>query len=151
MCFEHISSINLTNGEFVALEALELTAIPHISIIDSRENAIAEIVEKYKNETSSLLNEVYQTYKALSYDAGYSKDISLARRIYTKHFKPDSNDFKKVENVFAQITKLVKAELNDEPLTHELMSCVKVHLWRKIYYNTRIKVREIQIENSVKK
>ena len=48
MCFEHISSINLTNGEFVALEALELTSIPHISIIDSRENAIAEIVEKYK-------------------------------------------------------------------------------------------------------
>lgn len=75
----------------------------------------------------------------------------IARRIYTKHFKLDSNDFKKVENVFAQITKLVKAELNDEPLTHELMSCVKVHLWRKIYYNTRIKVREIQIENSVKK
>ena len=75
----------------------------------------------------------------------------IARRIYTKHFKLDSNDFKKVENVFAQITKLVKAELNDEPLTHELMSCVKVHLWRKIYYNTRIKVREIQIENSLKK
>lgn len=77
MSFDHISSENLTNGEFVALEAIELTAIPHISIIDGRENAITEIVEKYKNEMGGLLNEVYQIYKTSSYAAGYSKDISL--------------------------------------------------------------------------
>ena len=46
---------------------------------------------------------------------------------------------------------LVKSELNDEPLTPELMSCVKVHLWRKIIYNTKIKVWDIQVENSLKK
>lgn len=75
----------------------------------------------------------------------------IARRIFTKNFKPDSKDFEIVTRVFGQITKLVKAELNDEPFTPELMSCVKVHLWRKIYYNTKIRIKEVQIENSVKK
>lgn len=84
----------------------------------------------------------------------YSRRVlarEIARRIYTKNFKPDSKDFEIVTRVFGQITKLVKAELNDEPFTPELMSCVKVHLWRKIYYNTKIRIKEVQIENSVKK
>ena len=75
----------------------------------------------------------------------------IARRIYTKHFKPNSDNSKILENVLGRITMLVKSELNDEPLTPELMSCVKVHLWRKIIYNTKIKVWDIQVENSLKK
>ena len=45
-----ISTESLTNGEIIALDALEIVSIPHISIIDERENAITEIIEKYKNE-----------------------------------------------------------------------------------------------------
>lgn len=75
----------------------------------------------------------------------------VARRIYKKFFKPDSTDFGIVLEVFKQITALVREELNSEPLTAELVSCVKVHLWRKIRYNTKIKVKDIQIENSIKK
>lgn len=71
-----ISTESLTNGEIIALDALEIVSIPHISIIDERENAITEIIEKYKNEMSSMLGEVYQAYKSMSYD-GCSKDISL--------------------------------------------------------------------------
>ena len=71
-----ISTESLTNGEIIALDALEIVSIPHISIIDERENAITEIIEKYKNEMSSMLGEVYQAYKSMSYN-GYSKDISL--------------------------------------------------------------------------
>ena len=44
-----ISTESLTNGEIIALDALEIVSIPHISIIDDRENAITEIVEKYKD------------------------------------------------------------------------------------------------------
>jgi len=73
----YISTESLTNGEIIALEAIEITSIPHISIIDERENAIVEIVEKYKNEMGSMLGEIYQTYKSISYAGGYSKDISL--------------------------------------------------------------------------
>ena len=60
-------------------------------------------------------------------------------------------DLKMVENVLARITRLVKDELNDEPFSPELLICVKVHLFRKIKYETKILIREIQIKNSVGK
>lgn len=75
----------------------------------------------------------------------------IARRIFTKNFTAASKGFDGVLKVFRQISRLVMAELNDEPFTPELLSCVKVHLWRRIYYGTNIPVREIQIENSLKK
>lgn len=59
----HITTESLTNGEIIALDALEIVSIPHISIIDERENAITEIVEKYKNEMSSMLGEIYQAWQ----------------------------------------------------------------------------------------
>lgn len=75
----------------------------------------------------------------------------IARRIYVKNFKADSKDFAIIKKVFSQISNLIKFELNDEPFTPELLSCVKVHLWRKIKYNTRIPINEALIENSLKK
>ncbi len=80
----YITTESLTNGEIIALESLEIVSIPHISIIDERENAIAEIVEQYKNEMGSLLGEVYQAYQSMSYAGGYSKDISL-ELLWTTH------------------------------------------------------------------
>lgn len=77
MPLNRISAESLTNGEIIALAALEIVSIPHISIIDDRKNAIPEIVEKYKNEMGSMLAEVYQAYKSMSFANGYSKDISL--------------------------------------------------------------------------
>lgn len=75
----------------------------------------------------------------------------VARRIYVKNFKPDSTDFELVKKVFSKISLLIKYELNDEPFTPELLSCVKVHLWRKIKYSTKIKINEKLIENSLRK
>ena len=84
----------------------------------------------------------------------YSQRIlarEIARRIYVKNFKPDSTDFELVKKVFSKISFLIKHELNDEPFTPELLSCVKVHLWRKIKYSTKIKINEKLIENSLRK
>lgn len=75
----------------------------------------------------------------------------VARRIYVKHFKPNTKDFDVLKNVFAHISALIKNELNDEPFTQELLSCVKVHLWRKIKYSTKIPVTDVLIENSLRK
>jgi DNA helicase HerA-like ATPase len=75
----------------------------------------------------------------------------IARRIYIKNFKPGSADFSPVEKVFAGISKLVTAELNNEPFSRELLSCVKVHLWRQIKYNTKIPVTDVLIGNSLRK
>lgn len=75
----------------------------------------------------------------------------IARRIFVRHFKADMKDFSAVIRVFGQISKLVVAELNDEPFDKELLLCVKMHLWRKIKYGTQIPVSEKQIKNSLEK
>ena len=75
----------------------------------------------------------------------------IARRIFVKNFKADTKDFAVLTGVFAKISKLIKAELNDEEFTPELLSCVKVHLWRRIKYGTKIPISDVQIANSLKK
>lgn len=75
----------------------------------------------------------------------------IARRIYVKNFKADTKSFDAVTKVFGKISKLIQAELNDEIFTLELLSCVKVHLWRRIKYGTKIPIKDTQIENSLKK
>lgn len=75
----------------------------------------------------------------------------IARRIFVRNFKPDSKDLEIVKKVFGQISKLVIAELNDEPFDAELLSCVKMHLWRKIRYGTKIRLNDKIVENSLRK
>lgn len=75
----------------------------------------------------------------------------IARRIFVKNFKAGTKEFDVVKNVFKRISKLVQTELNDEEFTSELLSCVKVHLWRRIKYGTKISIKDIQIENSLRK
>jgi hypothetical protein len=75
----------------------------------------------------------------------------IARRIFVKNFIADSTKFEIVRNVFRQISKLIIAELNDEPFSSELLSCVKAQLWRRIKYGTNIVISDLQIENSLRK
>lgn len=75
----------------------------------------------------------------------------IARRIYIKNFRQNTVNFSLVEKVFAGISRLVRAELNGEPFSRELLSCVKVHLWRQIKYNTMIPITGALISNSLKK
>lgn len=119
------------------------------------DDGIRELSTYWKDKSEKLKPYPQCEYcSSCNHTCDYARRVlarEIARRIFTKNFKPDSKDFELVTRVFGQITKLVKAELNDEPFTPELMSCVKVHLWRKIYYNTKIRIKEVQIENSVKK
>lgn len=75
----------------------------------------------------------------------------IAKRIYAKNFRLDSTDFMLLKNALGQITNLTKAELNNEIFSPELLTCVKVHFWRNIKYNTKIKFNEKQMENSILK
>lgn len=61
----------------------------------------------------------------------------VARRIFVKNFRSDTKDFEILKRVFGKISKMIQAELNDEKFTPELLSCVKVHLWRRIKYGTK--------------
>lgn len=67
------------------------------------------------------------------------------------NFKADAKNFEPIAKVFGKISKLVQAELNDEEFTSELLSCVKVHLWRRIKYDTKIPIKDTQIENFFRK
>ena len=75
----------------------------------------------------------------------------IAKRIFNEYFAEGTDDFEVVRTVFGQITSLIKKELRNEPLTARLFSCTKLHLWRQIKYETNIPIRDIQIENSLKK
>ena len=75
----------------------------------------------------------------------------IARRIFNRYIKTGARDFDAVKAVFAHITRLTMAELNDEPFSVELLRCVKVHLWRRIRYETKLSVSDKLIENSIRK
>lgn len=110
----------------------------------------------YWNDKADKLRP-YPECKCVSYcseTCDYSRRVlsrEIARRIFVKNFKADTKDFEAVIKVFGKISKLIKAELNNEEFTPELLSCVKVHLWRKIKYGTQIPIRDIQIEKSLRK
>ena len=69
-----ISFTNLANGERAGLGAVEITTVPHMSILQKRFAAVANIDTEYKQDMARLLSEVFQNYK--NAPAG-CKDISL--------------------------------------------------------------------------
>lgn len=73
----------------------------------------------------------------------------VARRIFKKYIGIDCKDGEKIKFVLSHISSLIKNELNDEPYNRELLSCVKVFLWRTIRYETQLRVAESTIENSL--
>lgn len=75
----------------------------------------------------------------------------IAKRIYSKHFKQNSKDFNRLYETIMHIRRETYSELNGEEFTENLLYCVKVHLWRKIKYETDIPIRDIQIMNSLRK
>lgn len=92
--------------------------------------------------------------QACQHSCDYERRVlarEIARRIFSKHFKSTDSNPELVYNTFGNIYRLTVAELNGEPFSKELLSCVKVHLWRKIRYGTKIPVYDIQVQNSVKK
>lgn len=62
----------------------------------------------------------------------------VARRIFGRHFRPESAEFEIVRDVLSKISKLVDASSAGEPVDRGLVSCAKVHLFRRIRYETRI-------------
>lgn len=66
----------------------------------------------------------------------------IARRIYARDFTPATSDFGKLKSVYSRISALIKAELNDEPMTPKLGGCVRMQFLRKIKYGTAIKLTD---------
>ena len=70
----HTSYATLQNGEKIGLGAIEITAIPHVSILQKRYSDTANIDTEYKQDMARLLSEIFQNYKNVSSNC---QDISL--------------------------------------------------------------------------
>ena len=113
-------------------------------------------LSSYWNNKNELLRPYPECAKTpyCTHSCDYARRVlakEIARRIFVKNFRPNVDNFDPVKKVFAQISSLVEAELNDEPFSRELLTCVKVHLWRRIRYGTRIPVTDALMSNSLKK
>ena len=75
----------------------------------------------------------------------------VARRIFNRYFKADTKDFEVIRKVIPKLRSLTKAELNDEVLDSELVACVKVQLFRRIKYNTKIRIHDATIRDNLEK
>ncbi|MCL2227629.1 MAG: hypothetical protein FWB97_08395, partial [Oscillospiraceae bacterium] len=64
----------LASGERIGLGAVEITAVPHLSILQKRFSEMANIDTEYKQDMARLLSEVFQNYKNTSNNC---EDISL--------------------------------------------------------------------------
>ena len=73
----------------------------------------------------------------------------VARRIHKKYLGVNCSEFEKLNEVFKKLQSLIRAELNDEPFSRELYSCVKVHLLRKVKYETKIRISDETIYKSL--
>jgi len=70
---DSFSIVELSNGEHIGLGAVEITAVPHISILQKRHSNTVNIDSEYKQDMARLLSEVFQNYK----NASSCQDISL--------------------------------------------------------------------------
>jgi len=70
----------------------------------------------------------------------------VAKRIFVKNFKSNSDSLEAIENVLPQIKKLIINELDGISLTPSLFICIKIHLWRNIKYGTQISTKEFPLE-----
>jgi len=61
-----VSVTELINGERVGPSAVEITTVPHLSILKKRYPTTANIDTEYKYEMARLLSEVFQNYKTAS-------------------------------------------------------------------------------------
>lgn len=75
----------------------------------------------------------------------------IARRVFAHNFHATDSSMEVVERFLSRIVRCTRREMNGEELSHELFSCVKVHLWRRIRYETNISVSDQVIIDSIKK
>ncbi|MDR0970307.1 MAG: ATP-binding protein [Lentimicrobiaceae bacterium] len=123
-----------------------------ISLSDER---LKELSHYWKHEEKQKNLRPYPECKHVSCclkTCDYNRRVlsrEIARRLFNRYFKFDTKDFEPIKELFSQISNLIKTELNDEPFNAELLTCVKVQLWRRIKYGTKIPITEELIYKSL--
>lgn len=74
----------------------------------------------------------------------------IAKRIFKRHFNEGSSDFEVLKSIYSRIGRLVPQELNDEPMSKELVHCVRMHFLRNVKFGTKIKLDDATIHKTLK-
>ncbi|MDR3183623.1 MAG: ATP-binding protein [Planctomycetaceae bacterium] len=119
-----ISTVELANGERVGMSAVEIAAVPHVSTLQKRYSAAANIDTEYKQDMARLLSEVFQNYKNASSGC---RDISLemlwtTREVKNQPYKASitlyiilraiGSDDTEIENTLTSLMRICKATLD---------------------------------------
>jgi len=142
----------LDEPEEIKTEDYRLANNINITLSDEKIKTLSTYWNSRKDKLRPYPECVYCQYCAGGCD--YNKRIlgrEIARRIFVKNFKPDSDDSKIVKDVFQQMTVLIKQELNDEPFDQHLLACVELHLLRRIRYGTKIKISDATVQVTLTK
>jgi len=121
----NISVTELQNGECIGLSAIEITTVPHISILQKRFTASAANIDtEYKHDMARMLSEVFQNYRNAS---GGCEDVSLEvlwstvevknqpyKASITLHIiiRAIGNTGANIENTITSLTRIIKATLD---------------------------------------
>jgi len=121
---QKLSILELANGERIGLGAIEITAVPHVSILQKRYPNTANIDTEYKQDMARLLSEIFQNYKNT---VSSCRDISLevlwtTQEVKNQPYKASialhiiiralgSND-SDIENTILSLLRICKATLD---------------------------------------
>ena len=120
----NISITDLTNGECIGLTVIEITTIPHISILQKRFSENTNIDIEYKQDMTRLLSEIYQNYKNVTSNC---QDISLeilwtTQEVKNQPYKASitlniiiraiGNTNANIENTITSLMRILKATLD---------------------------------------
>lgn len=75
----------------------------------------------------------------------------VARRVFVRYLSREDHTLEPLRTLLARISRAVEDELDGRPLTPELLLCVKVHLWRRVRYETSIPITQAQVERSLRR
>jgi hypothetical protein len=142
----------LDEPEEIKTEDYRLANNINITLSDEGIKSLSTYWNNYKDKLRPYPECAYCQYCVGGCD--YNKRIlgrEIARRIFVKNFKPDSNDSQLVKDVFRQMVVLIKQELNDEPYDRHLFACIELHLLRRIRYRTRIKISDATVQVTLSK
>lgn len=75
----------------------------------------------------------------------------VARRVFVQNLRRTDRTLEPLRALLARISRAVGQELDGRELTPELLLCVKVHLWRRVRYDTLIPITPAQVEHSLRR
>lgn len=142
----------LDEPEELKIEDYRLNNNISITLSDEGIKSLSKYWEDKKNKLRPYPECGYCNY--CTDECDYSKRIlarEIARRIFVKNFKPESDDSKIVKSVFRQMAALIRQELNDEPFDQHLLACVELHLIRRIRYGTNINISDATAQVTLSK